>query len=113
MMISYFVLYDSTIIIILSIVIIALLGLSLTKIFKNNKLKLKNKNKKATYKCLIISKRQYINSNREKFYYVKFLINEEEKEYLVPKNKFDLMKENMYGELTLLLDRVFLDFVNL
>lgn len=111
-MMQSFVFYNSTlIIVILSIIIIVLFGLMLYKNIKKIRLNTEKTDKKITYKCLIIAKREYVNSNNEKYYYVKFLINEDEREFLVPKDKYNFMKENMQGELTLLLDKVFLDFI--
>ena len=48
--------------------------------------------------------------NNETYYYLKFLINDEEREFLVAKDKYDVFNEGMNGQLTLLLDKVFIDF---
>ena len=66
--------------------------------------------KKKIYLCKIIGKRDYVTKNNETYYYLKFLINDEEREFLVAKDKYDIFTEGMNGQLTLLLDKVFIDF---
>ena len=102
------------IIIILGILIIFLFIFALLKNIK--KLRQLKKDKKKDLKAvvhnaLVISKREYITKDNEKYYYVTFLINEDEKELIVPKDNYRLINVDQVGELTLLQDKVFLDFI--
>lgn len=101
---------DDLIIIVLGVIIVFLFVLIINKNIK--KIQRSNKvEKKVSYECEIIAKREYVNQNNESYFYLSFLINEEERELLVPKNYYLSLAEGMKGTLTLLKDKVFLNFL--
>lgn len=100
------------IIIILGIFIILLFFVSIYKNVKKIKLKKEKVEKKKIYLCKVISKREYCTNNNEKYYYIKFMIQDDiEREFLVPKDKYNTISEGTSGQLTILLDKVFIDFI--
>ena len=98
------------IIIILGVFILFLFFAAIYKNIKKIKIKKEKVDKKKIYLCKIIGKREYVTKNNETYYYLKFLINDEEREFLVAKDKYDIFTEGMNGQLTLLRDKVFIDF---
>ena len=106
-----YIISDSTLpIIVLGIIIIILFFLAIYKNIKKIKQSYNKQQKIYIYLCKVISKREYVNKNNEKYYYVNFLINDAEREFLVPIKNYNYLKEEMYGQITLLYDKVFLDF---
>lgn len=97
------------IILILGIVIVVLLVLNIFRFFNKNKsLFSKIKKSKINYTAIVIEKRHYVENNRD-LYYVKFLYNEREEEFLVDKYLFNELYINQEGILTLKYD-YFYDF---
>lgn len=104
------------IIIILGILIVFLFIFALFKNirkFKQLKKDKKRELKTVVYNAKVVNKREYLTKDNETYYYATFLINEEEKELIVPKEIYRLIDIDQVGQLTLLQDKVFLDFIML
>ena len=105
-----FVSKDDFVIIVLGVIILFLFILFIIKNIK--KIQTSEKvEKKIKYECEIIAKREYINKDNEVYYYLTFSIDDEERELLVPKKYYLSLAEGMKGTLTLLKDKVFLNFL--
>ena len=100
---------DKEIFLFLGIIVVILLFLNLFGFLKKNKNIFQEiKKRKYIYHAKVIDKRYY-NENERNLFYVKFLFNEKEEEYLVPKYLYDEVQVGDEGEL-IIKDDYFEDF---
>ena len=100
---------DKEIFLFLGIIVVILLFLNAFGFLKKNKnIFLEIKKRKYIYHAKVIDKRHY-NDNERNLFYVKFLFNENEEEYLVPKYLYDEVQVGDEGEL-IIKDDYFEDF---